>query len=118
MIIDIEDKIVSAAVLFKVAGTEETVVLPSPRHFDLLTHETLNRLRPYVQLTQISQGFITVKGTYLTRKEAWVIAGYHGQIAETLPCNEGYPQRYTAEDMVDYQTLVEVAPALYSENLY
>ena len=54
-----------------------TLVIPSPRHYDMTCHAILRMLPPTYE---IEQGFVDQRGVFLSRAEALEIAKETGQI--------------------------------------
>ena len=77
------------------AITEHGLVIASVRHGDELFY---NATEANSITFRWEQGFLTNRFSFVTRKEAWIIAERQGQIRNTLPCDD--------------------ARRLYSENLY
>lgn len=74
----------------------EGLVAPSVRHGDELFYEVVGDAIAIRH--NWDQGFVTNKYSFVTRKEAWIIAERQGQIRNHLPCDS--------------------SKRLYSENLY
>lgn len=74
----------------------EGKVVPSVRHGDGLMYNVMDD--DEVTRFRWVQGFVTNRFSFVTRKEAWIIAERQGQIRNKLPCDH--------------------AKRLYSENLY
>lgn len=74
----------------------EGKVVPSVRHGDKLLYNVMDE--DEVILFRWVQGFVTNRFSFVTRKEAWIIAERQGQIRNQLPCDH--------------------SKRLYSENLY
>ena len=74
----------------------EGKVVPSVRHGDELVYNVMDEYE--VTLFRWVQGFVTNRFSFVTRKEAWIIAERQGQIRNQLPCDH--------------------SKRLYSENLY
>lgn len=74
----------------------EGKVVPSVRHGDELIYNVMGE-EEVIRFHWV-QGFVTNRFSFVTRKEAWIIAERQGQIRNQLPCDH--------------------AKRLYSENLY
>ena len=74
----------------------EGKVIPSVRHSDELMYNVVDDEE--IMRFHWVQGFVTNRFSFVTRKEAWIIAERQGQIRNQLPCDH--------------------AKRLYSENLY
>ena len=74
----------------------EGKVVPSVRHGDELMYNVMDE-EEVIRFHWV-QGFVTNRFSFVTRKEAWIIAERQGQIRNQLPCDD--------------------AKRLYSENLY
>lgn len=74
----------------------EGKVVPSVRHGDELMYNVMDE-EEVIRFHWV-QGFVTNRFSFVTRKEAWIIAERQGQIRNQLPCDH--------------------AKRLYSENLY
>ena len=74
----------------------EGKVVPSVRHGDELLYNVMDE-EEVIRFCWV-QGFVTNRFSFVTRKEAWIIAERQGQIRNQLPCDH--------------------AKRLYSENLY
>lgn len=76
-------RIVCAATTFKVRG--KTVVVPSPRHFDLTMHAVVDAMfNDHKRHYEEDQGFIDQHGTFYRRLDAWKIAEAAGQIVRRV----------------------------------
>lgn len=85
--------IVCAAVRNTVTGQ----IICSPRHYDLIYHQSLTDVEKYEHWMDADQGFVNQFGKFLTRAEAWKIVLAAGQL-----------RRHSDVD----------GQELYSENLY
>lgn len=75
---------------------EEGLVIASVRHGDELFYNAVGEDK--AKAHHWKQGFVTNRFSFVTRKEAWIIAERQQQIRNVLPCDD--------------------AKRLYSENLY
>lgn len=92
MIYDDKDSYIVCAACINENGK----VIPSVRHGDELMYNVVDDEE--VRSFHWIQGFVTNRFSFVTRKEAWIIAERQGQIRNSLPCDD--------------------AKRLYSENLY
>ena len=89
------NRIVCSATLY-----ENGVMILSPRHFDLVAKQMIERLNPdwkYWRNMKQEQGFVDKFGQFQTREQAWEIAYAANQIVRSCAGDAG---------------------TLYSENLY
>ena len=87
---------VDALVVCAACINNEGKVIPSVRHSDELMYNVVDD-EEVIRFHWV-QGFVTNRFSFVTRKEAWIIAERQGQIRNQLPCDH--------------------AKRLYSENLY
>jgi hypothetical protein len=87
-----EPRIVCAAI-----KNLDGLIIPSPRHFDMICHALIKHLGIAGKHSDWEQGFIDQHGTFYSRKAAFRVASTNSQIIRPSP--------YETND-------------LYSENLY
>ena len=89
-------KLKVAAIKFHIDKTDETVVLCGCRHGDIFGQLKRLGFHPKEGYQEIAQGFITNKGEFLNRHEAFYHAKECGQLPDNLKI---YDYRLFSEDL-------------------
>lgn len=74
--------ILCSAIKFHIDKTDEEVILCGLRHGDIFKQLKALGFEPHKGYKEIEQGFLTVSGGFLSRKEAYVVALKYGQILD------------------------------------
>ena len=76
--------IISSAIKFFIEKTGKEVILCGRRHGDIFMQLSLLGFKPRKGYKEVCQGFITDKGDFLTREQAFEHAKQCGQISSVL----------------------------------